>query len=245
MDLSRLETEYNKIRNLRQYKNFSEVDLKKIAFNRVLEKLTDVPSMFTDKEETSIAQNLLRKYLNDFTPESTSDLNILRSIIFLEVLNLRLQNQLNEAYNDKTKVINLKMVDVMHKNLEEVMTLKRSLQITRDSIKNDSSTIDKKISLMRSQFDLWRENNQASFEAGCPYCGQVFLLAVRTEHYDVRKHPFFKDRTLFNKRLLELFLQERLTKHDVALILECSDDYVEWLIEKNWIRTAEYKRIKS
>ena len=137
------------------------------------------------------------------------------------------------------------MIDVMHKNLEEVMTLKRSLSITRDSIQNDSSAVDKKIHLMREQFDLWRENNQASFEAKCPYCGQMFLMAIRTEHYDAQRHPYFKDNVLFSKHLLRLYLSEKITKHDVALILESSEDYVEWLIEKHWKRTRDYEELKS
>lgn len=234
MDLSRVDTEYNKIKNLRQYKNFTEQDLRKVAFSRAMIYHVDLDSMLTKDEEKVIAKNLLKKYLDDFTPESTSDINILRSIIFLEVLNQRLQSELNKKY-DNNQDVPLKMIEIMHKNLDEVLTLKKSLEITRDSKKIDSSTVDKKIGMIRNQFKLWLENNQASRQRTCPHCGQMILLRMRMEHYDSQKHPFFKDRVLGNPHLIEMYQKEKITKEDVAKILEVSPDYVDWLLKKRFI----------
>ena len=236
MDLERTGIEYNIIKNLHQYKNFSEHELRKVAFNRALEKLTDVESMLTKAEEKKSAKSLLKKYLKDFTPESTSDINILRSVIFLEVLNIRLQSELNKRY-DNNEDVPLKMIEIMHRNLDEVLTLKKSLGITRDSKKLDQSSVDKKIASLRSQFDVWLENNQASRHRTCPHCGQMILLKMRMDIYDLQKHPFFKDRILGNTHLIEMYRKEKITKEDVAKVLEVSKDYIDWLLQKRFITT--------
>jgi len=232
MDLSRTEIEYNKIKNLRQYKNFSESDLRKVAYNRALQALTDVESMLSNIGEKKMAKGLLKKYLDDFTPETTSDINILRSVIFLEVINHRLQSDLNKKY-DNNEEVPLKMIEIMHKNLDEVLTLKKSLGITRDSKKIDQTTVDRKIATIRAQFEVWLENNQASRHRTCPHCGQMILLRMRMDHYDLQKHPMFRDRILCNRHLVKMYQQEKLTKEDVAKVLEVSNDYVEWLV-KRW-----------
>ena len=231
MDLNRIEIEYSKIKNLRQYKNFSEEDLKRVAYNRAVEYQIDVDTLFVNAEDKKSAKVLVRKYLDDYTPETVSDINTLRSILFLEVLNGRLQDELNSA-KEENHDMNLKTVETIHKNLNQILVLKGSLGLTKDKKSGNIKSLDQKISLMRKQFKVWMDNNQASREAVCPYCGQQFLLRIRMEHWEEQKHPFFKDRILYNKPLVDLYLQKIITREKLAEILECSPDYIDWVIEK-------------
>ncbi len=231
MDLNRIEIEYSKIKNLRQYKNFSQEDLRRVAYNRAIEYQIDVDSLFVNIEDQKSAKVLIRKYLDDYTPETVSDINTLRSILFLEVLNSRLQDELNsdkEAQRD----INLRAVETIHKNLNQILVLKGSLGLTKDKKDGNVKSVDEKIKLMRKQFKVWMSQNQASRECVCPYCAQHFLLRIRMEHWEAQKHPFFKDRILYNKPLIELFLEGVITKEKLAEILECSPDYIGWVIER-------------
>ena len=231
MNLHRLQIEYNKIKNLRQYKNFSEEELKQVAFNRAIEYQVDVDSLFTLDEDKKQAKNLLSKYLDDYTPETVSDINTLRSILFLEVLNGRLQDELNKD-KESDHSTNARTVDTIHRNLNQILVLKDSLGLSKNKKDGNIKSVDQKIALMRKQFKVWRENNQASREAVCPYCGQQFLLRIRMEHWEEQKHPFFKDRILYNKPLIDLYLQKVITKEKLAEILECSPDYIDWVIDK-------------
>jgi len=231
MDLNRSDIEYNKIKNLRQYKNFSEEDKRRVAYGRAIEYQVDVDSLFVSVEDKKSAKVLVRKYLDDYTPETVSDINTLRSILFLEVLNSRLQDELNSAKEDKQD-INLKTVETIHKNLNQILVLKNSLGLTKDKKSGNAKSLDQKIKLMRKQFQVWMENNQASREAVCPYCAQQFLLRIRMEHWEEQKHPFFKDRILYNKPLIDLYLEKTITKEKVAEILECAPDYIDWVLEK-------------
>jgi len=55
------------------------------------------------------------------------------------------------------------------------------------------------------------------------------MLKIRTEAWEALKHPFFKDRILANKHLWKCYKEGKITKEDVAEILGCSPDYIEWL----------------
>lgn len=243
MDSKRLEIEYNKIKNLRQYKNFSEEDLRKTAYNRALEYQIDVDSLFVNKEDKIEAKKLIIKYLDDYTPETVSDINTLRSVLFLEVLNNRLQNELNDD-KEQDKDVNLKVIKTIHENLNQILILKNSLGLTKDKKTGNVKSLDRKLKLMRNQFKVWMENNQATRETVCPYCAQQFLLRIRMEHWEEQKHAYFKDRVLYNLRLVELFLENKITKQDVATILECSPDYIDWVMEK-WKTNPHYKEKKK
>jgi hypothetical protein len=244
MDLTRTEIEYSKIKNLNQYKNFSEEKLRRLAYSRAVEYQVDIETLFKQPEEQTIAKSLLRKYLDDYIPETVSDINTLRSILFLEVLNGRLQDELNTAKEAKEDV-DLKAVETIHKNLNQILILKDSLGLTKDKKSGEAKEVDKVISNMRKQFSLWEENNQASREAVCPYCKQQVHFHIRTEYWEIKKHPFFKDRILFSKPLVRLYLEKKLTKAEVAEILECSPDYIDWLVDKMWKTNPTYQELES
>jgi DNA-directed RNA polymerase subunit RPC12/RpoP len=236
MDLSRTEIEYNKVKNLRQYKGLTEQELRNLAFKRAVEGLVDINSQLINDDEKKLAKSLLKKYLDDFVPESTSDINILGNIIFLEVVTLRLQSELNKRHNEE-KDIPLKMIELLHKNLSETMSLKESLGITKKTKDESENSVAKKIASIRSQFKVWSEQNQASRTICCPYCGQMVLLKMDCSHYDSQKHPFFKDRILGNTHLIDMYQKQRITKEDVAKVLEVSPDYIDWLLKKKFITT--------
>ena len=231
MDSKLIQLEYNKIKNLKQYQNFTEEKLNQVAFIRSLEAQVDVDGLFTDLEDKKLAKSLLKKYLRDYVPETISDVNTLRSILFLEILNLRFQDELNTAKKDKHPT-NQRTVETIHKNLNQILVLKDSLGLLKDKKEGNVKEADKKIAIMRKQFKLWCDNNQLSRQCTCPYCGQMFLLRIRMDHWEAQKHPFLKDRILYNRPLTELYLNGTITKETLSRILECSPDYIDWIISK-------------
>jgi len=240
LDISdRQETEFNKLRNLNQYKNYTDEQINDLAQKKAIEYHVNLPGLGIAKAEEKIAQDSLRKYLNDFVPETISDIMILRDIIFLETLNGRFQDKLNEPDVDNRDMINF--TKLVHENLDKILSLKDAVGITRDKKMAEANSLADKIGMMRKQAELFRKQNQASFQTSCQYCGQLNLLTIRTNHYDSMKHPFFKDRVLGNEYIVQLYLAGKLTKQDVANIFECGKDYIDWLIGK-WHLTSERKR---
>jgi DNA-directed RNA polymerase subunit RPC12/RpoP len=237
MDSKKLETEFNKLRNLHQYRYYDREDLMDVAYKRIVERYSDIESLLQDKEEIKKAKALLKKYLQDFTPETISDIQTLSSVIFLEILNLRLQKLLNDLHT-KSKTQPLHMVETIHRNLKNIQELKAALGMTREGQKTEEKDVAKKIEEIKKQFKVWRSNNQGSRNIICPDCGQMIWLKIRTKAWEAQKHPFFKDRILHNSHLVKMFFDKKISKEDVAGILECSPDYIDWLIDK-WYRRRE------
>ena len=232
-----IEDQYRKLKNLIQYKGYSPEQLYREAFRRTIVNQIDLDSLFIDKRERKIAKHLLRKYLDDFTPETISDINILRDILFLEILNARLQNKIN---NDKSS--DSRTIDAIHKNLNQIISLKATLGIAGGK---KGESVDTKINQLMKKFEAWRRSNNASRTLTCPYCGQMILLKIRTDAWEAQKHPFFKDRMLYNHHLIKLYLEKKLTKEDLTKILECSEDYIDWLIEKAWPMNPDFRSMRG
>ena len=231
MESDRIDIELSKIQNLRQYKNVSKEDLRHIAYLRTIEDQIDVETLFVSPEDKRDAKVLVKKYLQDYIPETVSDINTLRSILFLEILNNRFQQEINKAQTEG-KEIPLRSVETIHKNLNEIVILKDALGLLHKEKEGSVKSLEQKILLMRKQFRIWMENNQLSRNAVCPYCGQFFLLRLKMEHWDAQKHPFIKDRILFNQPLTDLYLQKVITKDKLAEILETSPDYIDWMVDR-------------
>lgn len=230
METKRAKTEYNIIKNLHQYKNFSEEQLRTLAKIRAIEYHACMNDAFSNEVEKKAGKVLLRKYLYDFIPESVSDLNTLKDIVFLEVINIRFQSKFNSIKSvDNTS---LKLLDMLHRNQERILLLKKSLYITRDTRKKENAVGFSQVDMMRKQFEVWCENNQASRTKICPACGQMILLRIKPDVWEMQKHPFFKDRILGNKKLIELYFKGTLTEEDIREILDCGDGYLTWLIRK-------------
>ena len=191
----------------------------------------DMTSMFSDRKEIKRARILLDKYLTDYTIESVSDKNTLKEVIYLEIVQQRLQEKLNEYYSKDSKAVPIQLVEIVHKNSEAILKLKASLGLNKE--KDQRSSIDV-LSMMKVRFKQWLKQNQASRTLLCPHekCGQMIMLKMKTDVWEAQKHPFFKDRILGNVHLVKLYLDKIITKDDVAKILETSNDYIDWLVDK-------------
>jgi len=228
---------FKKFRNLSQYKDLSdkqiydliEAKIDKMESPKIKDKDLAVEDLFENKKEQKEAIVLLNKYLNQFSIENISDKNTLSQLIFLEVFNKRLQVLLNRIEKEGG-IPPLKLIDSLHKNLTQITALKGSLGLnTKNDGKNDSWTA---LEVLKKKFKLWRESNQASRTLICPHCGKMTLLKIRMDEWDAVKHPYFKDRVLGNEELVKIYKQGRIGKQELASILECSLDYIDWLIER-------------
>ena len=151
----------------------------------------DVVSQFEDKDERKSAVILARKYLKDYAFEYTSDKNILRQLIYLEIINIRIQNSLNEFYKDANAVPQ-QMVDSLHKNVMQITALRETLGLVKDG-KEEAQTGLSTIDVLKKKFKKWREENQGSRTLVCPECSKMVMLKIRTEAWEACKHPFFRD----------------------------------------------------
>jgi DNA-directed RNA polymerase subunit RPC12/RpoP len=147
------------------------------------------------------------------------------------MIQVRLQDKMNEM-NSKSNAIPLQMIDSVHKNLREINELKLKLGLIGEKREELKSDAYKALDLLKDKFKKWRSENQGTRHLVCPHCGKMIMLKIRTNIWEAQKHPFFQDRILTNKHLVQLYAEKKLTKEDVAAILETSPDYVDWLLER-------------
>ena len=231
IDIEEIRTKANQIRNLGQCKGLSEEELLEKAKGYIEQHNRDlnIDDMFIEKKEKKQGIKLLRKYLEDYSIETISDKNTLKQVIYLETLNIRLQEKLNEM-NTQEAAIPTQLIDSMHKNLIQITNLKNTLGLTKT--KEEKRGGFGEVEKLKEKFKRWRESNQASRTRLCPHCGKMVLWKVRPEHWESQKHPFFRDRILGNPHLVSMYQKKRITKEDVSKILEVAPDYVDWLINK-------------
>ena len=223
---------FNRIKNLKQNtkKTYKELmELSEQQYNDQVVSL-EVKTLFSDVSERKQAKTLLLKYLGDFSIETIADKNTLKQMIYFEVIQFRLQTKLNETYK-RDQVVPASSLRTLHENSKTIKELKDSLGLNKT--KGEQATdVYQKIQLMKKQFKVWMGENQASRQLVCPNCKQMVMLKIRTDVWDAQKHPFFKDRILGNVALVKLYLNNTITKQQVASVLEVSPDYVDWLITK-------------
>lgn len=213
----------------------------KQRINKLMEDL-DVVSQFEDVDERKQAVVLAKKYLNDYAFEYTSDKNILKQLIYLEVINLRIQTMLNDFYKD-SKAVPVQMLDGLHKNTVQITALRETLGLVKDGkdeVQTGLSTID----VLKKKFKKWREENQGSRTIVCPECSKMVMLKIRTDAWEAEKHVWFKDRFLANDHLVRMYQIGKINKEDVALVLGTSPDYTDWLIDK-WYKPNTIKAINE
>ena len=232
----------NTLRNLVSFKNKTEEEILDKARD-ILEKDhydIDVGIMFNDRKEIKHARILLGKYLDDYSIETISDKNTLREVIYLEIIQQRLQEKLNDSYSNDGKAVPLQLVELIHKNSDAILKLKFSLGLGKEK-ETKKSGLDV-LAELKKRFTIWRSENQGTRTLTCPHCGKMIMLKIRTDAWKAQKHPFFKDRLLTNKHLLGLYKKGTITKKDVAKVLECSTDYMDWVIEKTQVDNKQDKK---
>lgn len=236
---------FKKLKGLIMYRDKSDTEILEIMKQKASspENELKIGSLFSNRTEVKQAKRLLAKYLRDYNPTSVSDQNNLRHLIYLETIQVRLQDKMNEM-NDKGGVIPLQMIDSVHKNLREINELKSKLGLIGEKREEVKSDAYKALELLKDKFKRWREENQGSRHLICPYCGKMVMLKIRTDAWEAQKSPLFQDRVLANKYLIQLYLEKKITQEDVAKVLEVSNDYVSWLLDR-WKSNPDYQRMES
>ncbi len=200
----------------------------KALTNEQLALQLDITDKFKGEAEKTLAQSLLTRYLADFVIESVSDINALKEIIYLEIVQFRLQDKLNDMYTDDTKMVNWDTLEVIHKNSDCILKLKATLGLKSDLEKlDDYSALEN----LKRRHKQWRAENQGSRYLKCPHCCKPILLKIKTEAWDAGKHPFFQDNFLCNQTLLENLDQTVLIDRDfIAKVFDTSPNYINWIL---------------
>jgi hypothetical protein len=195
--------------------------------------------------EKRVGKNLFDEYKEKYHIQNISDISILNELVFREVLQQRYKKKVEKYSKAKTSddnaIVPSSIIRFLDENLAKILELKKELGLLQENKGDDAFTY---VTQLKEKFKKWMEDNQASREFTCQHCSKINLLKIRKEAWESQKHPFFKDKIIYNEHLIKLYLSKIITKEDVAKIMGFSDYYTDWVIEK-WHtnpRTAEIQK---
>lgn len=233
-----LTIEFNRLRSLVSLKNETDEQLLERARQKV--KIKETAEEFVDgyksSEENKYAVELALKYLNDYQIETVSDRSNLKEVIRLEVIQTRLHNKLNEAYEKSNGALSTSILDALTKNGEAIRKQKEALGLNRSKEKIEAYDAYQSF---RKRAKKWEEENQMSLTHACPHCQQMILFKLRNEVWEAKKHPFFKDKLLYNVPLFEKYYGQTVEVNDafIAEVLGASQDFPGWVREKRNVKS--------
>jgi len=253
-----LEREINRLSNLKQHKDKASKELELIARRTILVREFKNNPLFVDEKEKELSEKRFQNYLENSEIESASDIDTLKSLIYNEVFELRIQGDLNEFKKDDKappEKLTKQLVDIQNQK----SALKVKLGIDKKADEEDDLT---KLQLLQKRTHKYIQEHKNEFTiwipSTCEKCEhkniESYLLWRKVEDFKSLKHPWFAGRWLFNYEILKDVKDEKLSKEDAWRYLTCAGqggsykpsedkqyciDYINYCLE-NWTEIVEF-----
>jgi len=257
MNESDFQKELKRICGLKQNKGKSEDELMPLARINLLVREFRATPIFTNEDEQKIAEERYKNYLVNNEIEGDSDLDTLRSLIYAEVFERRIQKELNKL-NDNggypPEKLTKQLIEVQNQKAE----LKIKLGIDSKDAENDLTALQR----LQKRVEKHINENKGDYSLGlgfqCEKCGhknwESFLVYHLMKDKKFVKHPWFAGRHLFNYEILKDVKNGKISKEDAWRYMLCSGegtfykpdeedhdycvDYIDWCLD-NWTEMTD------
>ncbi len=222
------------LRKLKQYKDKTEEELNLIA----QEKLDKKDSNFENAEDKKLYNEIYNSYLKEKSFESFTERDTLSAFVYLEVLANRVKTFIDTEANDKNGAVPTQMVDKLLMIIQQIIVLKEQLGIGKKEEVN-TNALSNWEALKRKTLAYYKEHGNNVVK--CPYCAQLFLIAMSLENKDtISLAAFFKKTILYNEELMKLYDEKRITKEEHAKILGVDDKYVDFMYTGIYLKDKKH-----
>ncbi len=251
MVISDVEKEVNRLSNLLNYKDLDPSELESIAKVNVHVRELKKNPLFTDDAEKKLSETLFSNYLKHNELESNSDIDTLKSLVFNQIFEQRIQGELNKLKTDGKYP-----PDKLIKSLVEVQDQKAKLKVKLGIDKKDDETDDlSAFQLLQKRVAKHINENKNEFTIflgwECDRCGhkdqESYLLYKPIKDFKILKHPYFAGKYLFSYPIVKDVKDGKLSKQDATRYLmgagqgnaykpsdvdrQYCEDYLDYLIE--------------
>lgn len=251
MPSNELEREVRRISNLINYKDIDSNELEQIAKKNIICREFKKNPLFTNNDEQKLAEIRFRGYIEKNELESSSDLDTLKSLVFDEIFEQRIQGELNKLKEDGKYP-----PDKLVKTLVDVQNQKASLKVKLGIDKKEDEKDDlSALQLLEKRVAKHINENKNEFTIflgwQCEKCDfktqESYLLYKPIKDFKILKHPFFAGKYLFSYPIVKDVKDGKLSKQDATRYLMGSgqgkaynpsdvdikycEDYLDYLID--------------
>lgn len=224
-----IQKEINKLKGLSQYKNKSDEELEQIVRDKLEKKELEKFSFCANDEEEKFCKDLLKKYTSQRSFENEAEKDTLKQLICQQLIAERLQSILKTEYAKANPSVPLQIVEQLDAVTERIENLKDKLGLTNKDGNNISW--QEEWDLLKKKALKYFEEHKGCNEFKCPYCQNIFHLLWDRTNYKEIKSTWFKGTMLYNKPLLELYDNKKISKEDVARVLGVHEFYIDLIYE--------------
>lgn len=189
-------------------------------------------------KEKNTAKKLFNEYRDKYHVENFSDLQILQSLVFREILQIRTKKKIASLNKNRAvkeaQIIPRHLIDSLDNNEEKILILKDKLGFFSE--KKESNTWLEFWERLKKKLQLHAETHRAECTFKCPYCKEYTLLLMKIDDFNTFKFNWLKGTFVYNKELMQEIEKGTLTKQRVAEIMGVSIDYIEGLYEKVYLK---------
>lgn len=201
--------ELKRIQNLKQNKDRSDSELEHLAKLNLKERDFKKNPIFQDEKDQDLAEKKFKSYITDYQFENLSDIDTLRSLLFTEILEIKLQQRIEIKISDDSKNISEFDTRQLKDVQNQIISLKIKLGISKEEGDVDElSGLD----VLKKRYETYIQQNKNEFTIYCKHCAKPLLLRRRVKDFEVYKHPWFAGRWLFNYEILKDVKEEKLDK---------------------------------
>lgn len=228
--------EINKMKNLSQNKDKSEEELREQATKRLERKEIVDGLTFCLKEEKSFATELLNKYLDEKTLESSAEKDTLRHLIDLEILLERIKSKLNLEYEKPDSSIPVQLIQQTTELTNQIMEIKDKLGL---SSKVEQQTVLEEWNKLKAKALAYYRDSAGCNVVRCPECKKLFMILKDMRSCVTANLPWFRKTVLYNKPLYEMYAKNRVTLKEMSEIFGVSEDYIIYIYEKVYLNDKQ------
>lgn len=232
MKKSEIQARVKQYKTLAQFKDKSEEELFELAKKSLEqeEKQGLAVGLYIGKEKKK-AKELFSKYINEYHLESVSDITLLNTRIFFEILTDRIQARLTELQKKNLPPDGSDLKNLIEIN-KQILDLDRSLGFLEDKQKDYSEIWE----LLKEKLRLYANENKGAFYFQCPHCGEMTLLLKKIDDYNAFDWNMFRGTFVYNEALFNMIEQKRMTIEEVASIFGCSSDYIQGIYNNVYLK---------
>lgn len=258
MDVGEINKELGRLKHLKGNQGKPEEELTKQAVLNLRVREFKHNPLFSDLDEIKLSDERFREYLKANEIDSLGEIDTLRSLIYCEIFEVRIQRELNKLGEDNKipfDKITKQLTDIQNQK----MILKVKLGIDRDA-KEDSDLT--KLQMLEKRFDRYIIEHRNEFELAyvftCKKCKtkdvELVLIRKRIKDFTALRHPWFAGRYLFNYEILKDVKSKKISKHDAWRYLCCAStggnyegsfseeyctDYIDYCMD-NWVKIVSH-----